>query len=215
MKTRDKILVTSLLLFNEEGEPNVTTVDISNEMDISPGNLYYHFKGKEAIIEELFTSFERELSDILNAPLNKALSVEDSWFYLYVVFEEIYNFRFFYQNLTNLLYRYDTINRKFKRLMELKSRTVHALLNEVIKHGILKIDDDELQQLRDSITLTLTYWLTYSDLRGQQLIPPVSIHQGVFQIIHLAAPYLTEDYAHIYRECKALYEQAVSELTSD
>ena len=181
MKTRDKILVTSLLLFNEEGEPNVTTVDISNEMDISPGNLYYHFKGKEAIIEELFTSFERELSDILNAPLNKALSVEDSWFYLYVVFEEIYNFRFFYQNLTNLLYRYDTINRKFKRLMELKSRTVHALLNEVIKHGILKIDDDELQQLRDSITLTLTYWLTYSDLRGQQLIPPVSIHQGVFQ----------------------------------
>ena len=212
MKTRDRILTTSLLLFNEEGEPNVTTVDISNEMEISPGNLYYHFKGKEAIIEELFATFESELSDILSAPLNKALSVEDSWFYLYVVFEEIYNFRFFYQNLTNLLYRYDSINRRFKRLIELKSRTVHALLQEVIQHGILHIDSDELQQLGDSITLTLTYWLTFSDLRGQSLPPPVTIHQGVFQVVHLLAPYLTEDYAHIYRECKALYEQAVTEI---
>ena len=98
MKTRERILVTSLLLFNEEGEPNVTTVDISNEMEISPGNLYYHFKGKEAIIEALFLRFEAELSEILHAPLEKALSVEDSWFYLYVVFEEIYNFRFFYRD---------------------------------------------------------------------------------------------------------------------
>ena len=212
MKTRDKILITSLLLFNEEGEPNVTTVDISNEMDISPGNLYYHFKGKEAIIEELFTRFENDLSDILSAPLNKTLSVEDSWFYLYIVFEEIYNFRFFYQNLTNLLHRYESIKRRFKRLMDLKSRTVQVLLHEVIEHGILKIDQDELNKLCDSITLTLTYWLTFSDLRGQSLAPPVSIHQGVFQIVHLAAPYLTEDYNHIYRECTALYEEAVTEL---
>jgi AcrR family transcriptional regulator len=212
MKTRDRILATSLLLFNEEGEPNVTTVDISNEMNISPGNLYYHFKGKEAIIEELFADFEREISSILNAPLQKALSVEDSWFYLYVVFEEIYNFRFFYQNLTNILHRYDSINRRFKRLMQLKSRTVEVLLVAVKEHGILEIAPAEMQQLRDSITLTLTYWLTYSDLKGQHYSPPVSIHKGVFQIVHLMVPYLTEEYAHVYRECKALYEQAMAEL---
>lgn len=212
MKTRDRILVTSLRLFNEEGEPNVTTVDISNEMDISPGNLYYHFKGKEAIIDVLFNRFEADLSEILRAPLEKALSVEDSWFYLYVVFEEIYKFRFFYQNLSDLLLRYEPINRKFRRLMTLKKCTTRGLLDEVVSHGILSIEKEELDQLCESIILMLTYWLTYCDLKGQHLSPPAAIHQGVFQIVHLAAPYLSDEYGHIYRECKALYKTAIAEL---
>jgi len=91
MKTRDRILHTSLLLFNEEGEPHTTTVDIANEMEISPGNLYYHFKGKDIIIAELFNQFEHSIGEILKAPVDRSLSVEDNWFHLYVVFEEMYN----------------------------------------------------------------------------------------------------------------------------
>ena len=74
MKTRDRILHTSLLLFNQEGEPNTTTVDIANELDISPGNLYYHFKGKDIIIAELFNQYEQGLYEILSAPIEKPLS---------------------------------------------------------------------------------------------------------------------------------------------
>ena len=76
VKTRDRILHTSLALFNEEGEAPTTTIDIANEMDISPGNLYYHFKGKDQIIAELFQQYEHAISQTLTAPIEKPLSTD-------------------------------------------------------------------------------------------------------------------------------------------
>ena len=61
MKTRDRILECALQLFNEKGEPNVSTMEVANEMGISPGNLYYHFHGKEPLILGLFERFQNEL----------------------------------------------------------------------------------------------------------------------------------------------------------
>jgi len=52
INTRDLILDVALVLFNERGEGVVTSVDLAHEMNISPGNLYYHFKGKEEVVEE-------------------------------------------------------------------------------------------------------------------------------------------------------------------
>jgi len=47
--TKTKILSTALELFNNEGEAQVSSVDIASVMGISPGNLYYHYKGKDEI----------------------------------------------------------------------------------------------------------------------------------------------------------------------
>ena len=60
-KTKETILRTSQALFNNEGEHAVSSVDIANVIGISPGNLYYHYKGKDPIIRELFSDFEEEL----------------------------------------------------------------------------------------------------------------------------------------------------------
>ena len=75
MKTKDRILQYSLQLFNEEGEQNVTPVDIANVLEISPGNLYYHFKGKDPIIHQLFLDFEEEFRMVLHAPIDKPLEL--------------------------------------------------------------------------------------------------------------------------------------------
>jgi len=211
MKTKDRILATSLLLFNEEGEPNVTTVDIANEMEISPGNLYYHFRGKEIIIEELYDQFEREMADILSAPIQKKISVEDSWFYLYVVFEHIYSYRFLYFNLTDIMQRYEKIQRRFKRLLKSKTSTLRALCNDMIRNDTLKFSsDDEAEFLVNQVVLTMLYWMNFNMLNERlSKSPEVLMHDGVFQVMSLVAPHVSDDKKEFFNECKALYHELI------
>ena len=53
MKTRDKILIQSLKLFNEQGMAQVGVRDIARHLGLSPGNLSYHFPKKEDLVLEL------------------------------------------------------------------------------------------------------------------------------------------------------------------
>ena len=209
MKTRDRILHTSLHLFNEEGEEQTTTIDIANEMDISPGNLYYHFKGKDQIITELFHQYETALSGTLAAPIERPLSaqgnVEENWYYLYVVLEEMYQYRFLYHNLDNILQRYPEIRRHFKRLLQLKRATLYAICQTLIQQSVIETGEQQLLGLVDNMTLNLTFWLSYDQLLHEEREPSVTIHQGVLQLLTMVAPYLGDEQLSFYHDCEAIY----------
>src|ERR1051325_32375 len=102
MKTRDRILECALQLFNEKGEPNVSTMEVANEMGISPGNLYYHFHGKEPLILGLFERFQGELAPCRHPPADVKLAPEDSWLFLHLIVERLPHSRFLFQALSNL-----------------------------------------------------------------------------------------------------------------
>ena len=166
VKTRDRILKTALALFNEEGEAQVSTVEIAGVLEISPGNLYYHFKGKEAIIEALFDDFEEEIRQVLSAPINRALSIEDNWIYIYIIFEEINDFRFFYNNLVGVLERCPQLRPRFSRLLRLKEETAASLLTGLEKEGVLLCSPVEKDALAARFAAHLTFWLQFISLSG-------------------------------------------------
>ena len=81
-RTRERIVATALALFNAAGEPHVTTADIADEMNISPGNLYYHFRNKDDIIGELYGAFAESVAPLLAGPSARAADVEDLWLFM-------------------------------------------------------------------------------------------------------------------------------------
>jgi len=191
MKTRDRILQTSLELFNREGEPNVTTVDISNEMDISPGNLYYHFHGKEELVPELFARFYAQFQVILREPVAKPLRLEEHWYYLVVVFEHIHAYRFLYRHISLIMQRYDSIHRPMRRLLHMKMDAARAICVQLRAAGVMDTDDARIELLARSIALTITYWMNFDALLAEhEPAGEQQIVDGVLQVVSLLAPHL-------------------------
>ncbi|MCF8178730.1 MAG: TetR/AcrR family transcriptional regulator [Sulfuritalea sp.] len=190
-RTRERILETSLVLFNDFGEPNVTTQLISDEMGISPGNLYYHFHNKDEIIESLFADFEREIEETLAAPVRRAPNVEDIWLFLHLIFEGIWKFRFLYRDINELLSRNRHLEIHFKRIVAHKVQTAAAICRGLVATGDMKASTPEIQALALNMTVVATYWLSFefvSDPRKK--IGNESLTRGAFQVMALAAPYL-------------------------
>ena len=188
MKTRERILLTALELFNRQGEPNVSTLEIANEMEISPGNLYYHFHGKEPLVMELFERMQQELTPLLDPPAHVQLDAEDYWLFLHLIVERLTLYRFLFRDLSNLAGRLPKLARGMRQWLNLLKRTLAGLLARLKADGHLHSSTDALGLLVDQITLTLLFSLDYQRLVNQE----GEVHLVVYQIMMLVAPHLEE-----------------------
>ncbi|KPA92409.1 MULTISPECIES: TetR/AcrR family transcriptional regulator [Pseudomonas] len=186
MKTRDRILECTLQLFNQKGEPNVSTMEIANELGISPGNLYYHFHGKEPLVLGLFERFQAELAPLLNPPADAELAPEDYWFFLHLIVERLSQYRFLFQDLSNLAGRLPKLARGIRNLLNALKRTLASLLAQLKTQGFIVSDTQALGQLVEQITLTLLFSLDYQRILGRE----GEVRLVVYQIMMLVAPHL-------------------------
>jgi AcrR family transcriptional regulator len=190
-RTRERILEASLRLFNEFGEPNVTTTVVADDLNISPGNLYYHFHSKDEIVNALFAEFEREIEETLAAPARRAPNVEDMWLFLHLLFEAIWKYRFLYRDLDDLLSRNRLLEVHFKQILAHKVKTAAALCEGLVATGEMQASRGELQALATNMAVIATYWLPFEYARDPRRRDAVSgLGRGVYQVMSMMAPFL-------------------------
>jgi len=164
LKTKQRILVVSLALFNELGEPNVTTVDISNEMDISPGNLYYHYRNKDEIVDHIFQTFDAELLAILNTQ-NELTDLVEYWLFLRLIIEKNWHNRFIFRDMNNILGKYKPLHRKVIRITNHLEKTLVQLIHHLV-HTSQALAVSEL--ISGNMVQSLINWPYFQYLREHQ-----------------------------------------------
>ena len=136
-RTPERILETALRLFNEFGEPNVTTTVIADEMNISPGNLYYHYRNKDEIVNALFTRYEREIDGLLTLRDTAPREVEDVWFFLHLLFEPAQDDEaMFFANLFSYRDRARLCEHAYQRTREHLYQRRDELAPVLARHGL-------------------------------------------------------------------------------
>jgi AcrR family transcriptional regulator len=202
-KTRNRILDVALRLFNEQGESNISTNHIADELEISPGNLYYHYRNKDDIIEQLFLRFEERMDQALVAPEGREVTLEDVWLQLHLVFECIWNYRFIYRDIINILSRNRSLRLRFARILKRGSSNAQGIMRGLNETGAMRASAAEIEGLATNILVLATFWLNYANVRGEK-DEQRAIQQGIVQVMMLVSPFLRDtERLHLHTLSKA------------
>jgi AcrR family transcriptional regulator len=187
--TRERILEASLRLFNELGERNVAISDVAHDLEISPGNLHYHFRHKNEIVSRLFEQFRDRAAPALTLPRERATHAEDLWLFLHLLFEQVRDYRFLFRDLDDLLARDRRLKREFAKLLDAVAATAARLMRGLVAAGAFQAGKREIEALSESTAMTIAYWMSYRGIRGDALGGD-AIGRGVYQAMAVLAPYL-------------------------
>jgi AcrR family transcriptional regulator len=194
MKTRDKILRTALNLFNKYGVPNVTLRKIAAEMFISQGNLNYHFKHREDIIEALFF----QLMEAFEIEKTK-LDSEGQMDFQFLInstrneMEILYRFRFFMIDFNQNMRENPKLHEQFKQLEETRRTTYLQIFDLAIKAGIMRAPafEGEYTGLNERIRVFSDYWIASSEVYNESTETAVDKYHNL--LVEMFFPYFTRD----------------------
>lgn len=210
-RTAQRILETTLGLFNRFGEPNVSTTLISAELSISPGNLYYHFPAKDELVNALFEAFQQKLHPLLAAAPHVS-DVEEAWFFMHSLFELIWEYRFLYRDLGDLLSRNRRLEQETKDILFHKTSAFRSMLQGLAHAGHLHIQTESREMCATQMVVMLTWWLSFEFAKDprhalEDQNAQAALLRGAQHVLGLLVPYLeSHSQAHLLALMQAYQE---------
>jgi AcrR family transcriptional regulator len=214
MKTRDKILLSSLELFNEQGERNVTTNHIAAHLAMSPGNLYYHFRNKSDIIYDIFQEYEKRVDSYSDVPENRAMTLDDMIFYLDSVFDGLWRYRFFHRDLEYLLDRDPRLRSDYRNFTNRCLAAIRRIFEKLAESGIIEPQPDALREAMSlNVWLVITSWMAFLQTahaaKASANLTIRELKQGIYQVLTLEIPYFTLAYRERVMTLRETYRPAM------
>lgn len=194
MNTRERIIEMAIHLFNEQSTGAVSTNHIAGALEMSPGNLYYHFRNKEEIIRAILERM------IIRWESLYAFSLEEHAFRLADVqqivtenFLLLWDYRFFYRGLSILIQRDSVLKERYQQIRRERLANLEALLQQFMNPEMVRSSQipAPVTNLARLCWLISDYWLPFLEIDGELALPEV-IEQGVALYMQVLRPYMSE-----------------------
>ena len=172
MTTKERIIETAIALFNEKGTKAVTTNHIAAAMNISPGNLYYHFRNKAEIIRAIFDQMDRAGFDgyqeiIDRQPAGSIAAMEETFL---MIQRFNWRYRFFKRELTMFILNDPLLREQHIKVHQAMLQLIRHSISSSIAQGMLRsMSENELNLFTEEIWLLTLFWLNYLEVGGEEI----------------------------------------------
>lgn len=191
MKTKERILITSIDLFNRSGVGSITTNHIAKAMEISPGNLYFHYDNKEEILVELFKRMAKETYDVWRPRRVKKVIPQD---FINDNFDLYWRYRFFHREMYALRRKDKELAQMWRTHLQKMMKLMVILYRQWVREGkMVKIEDvHEMQYVAESLLAMSTTFLQFFESAEKQP-GRRTIERGKRHVTRLLYPYTAGD----------------------
>jgi len=189
MKTKERILLTSIDLFNRSGVVAVTTNHIAKAMEISPGNLYFHYDNKEEIIIELFKRMCKETYQLWRfrkgSGKNPLQFIDEN-------FELYWKYRFFHREMYSLRRKDSALAKMWRVHLQKMMKLMDVLYRRWVREGkMIEIKGaTEMEYVSESLLAMSTTFLQFFE-SAEKAPGKRSIERGKRHVTRLLLPYTT------------------------
>lgn len=187
MKTKEKILVTSIDLFNKNGVTVITTNHIAKAMTISPGNLYFHYDNKEEILIELFKRMCKDTYHLWSPQEIKKLSALS---FIDQNFEIYWKYRFFHREMYALRRKDPLLAKMWRAHIKKVLKSMEIVYRHWVDSNMMTqiTDRNEMLYVSEALMAMSTTFLQFFESSEKQPGKD-SILRGKQHIARLLLPY--------------------------
>lgn len=194
VKTKDRILSTSLQLFNEAGYSNVTTARIAEAVGISEGNLWYHFRTKQDLVGAHIQALHRMVEARLATESSPDTVLEAYCAYNRKAFEEISTYHFLFRDQIDYSQGLRGLNIRSPEFYARSVAMLQKMFRDMREAGHLKLPDAEIAPLADNVWIVIRFWAIFlRDTRGITKLDKNARNAGIRHHLALFENHLTSE----------------------
>lgn len=168
-QTRERILSAALRLFNAEGTSRINTHDIARAAGISPGNLYYHYPDKQAIVRDIFD----DIPIYRGSAWSPHRRATDFKAFLDFYLGSIWKYRFFFRDFSLLLKSDPKLSKEWRSAWRRLQSMMRRTLRLWVKEGVIKpfADRPAEDEFIDTAWILSHFWPLYCEARFGPRLP--------------------------------------------
>lgn len=191
----------ALKQLNESGAEQVTIRSIADALEMSPGNLTYHYKNTDVIIYELYLDLVHAIDETIFELNNRSLDLRLLYEQLIINQRKMFTYRFVLLEFATIARRIEAVKHHFRHLIKSRQVQFQLLLAVLMQEGYLQTglnNSTQLEMIFQSLIFS-NAWLSdayiHFDEPDERIIPFYARLQ-----MSMVFPHLTEKGKVQYQE---------------